>query len=665
MELKNFLQAVVIISIISTSLSYNIEFYIRDINGNPIENATIIISSVQLPRDPVTDCNGFTSAELPQGTYNITIRKGNTVVSQTIYINSDRILIFNLNPEFYITIEPINGSVLVFRNYCYKSFTSNKHLISAFTNDIFEFYAVEKSLTIFEKWEYENKVEYSSYLKIVPNKNLYIKAYFKNIDIKLDEIIRQLANIQETLNKILNNQNDAREKLKEILAKLDYLIKEYEKINSKLDLINQSLSNIYSLLLQIKSKIASINNKLDKILDMFPELKNEILEVKSKISQLEEKITKKLEEIEKKLEEILNEIKYIKEELNKILNNQNDAREKLKEILAKLDYLINLYQYIKDILLNQSSEFSQKLLLISNNLEEISNKLGEIRGFFPELRDDIDKIKTKIDKLKEEIINKIEEIKHTIYSSKDEIIKALSSKIENLKLEIYNNYISKLIELEKAKEDYCIEILNDDYEKLYSGNFILLLKNCGEKNLTNVRITLKYLDTAIIRTIDLIYPHEIKYLIIQLPRKANSYDIYVYVSSINASTEKNVKVSFSQAKVYIEVPEIVFKEKEKEFFIKLINFGREEVTDFLRIEPSSHVIVDGEDKITIYPHQEKYVKIRVRLLEEKNFELKFSFAGNEIVKEFVFEKEKFDQIFIYLLLAILIAIILFLIFKTL
>ena len=665
MRLKIFLQAVVIISIISTSLSYNIEFYVRDINNNPIENATIVISSVQLPRDPVTDCNGFTSAELPQGTYSITIRKGNTVVSQTIYINSDRKLVFNLNPEFYITIEPINGSVLVFRNYCYKSFTSNKYTISGFTNDIFEFYAVERSLTIFEKWEYENKVEYNSYLKIVPNKNLYIKAYFKNIDIKLDEIIKQLANIQEILNKILNNQNDARERLKEILTKLDYLIKEYEKINSKLDLINQNLTSIYSLLVQIKSEIASTNNKLDKILDKLPELKNEILEVKSRISQLEEKITKKLEEIEKKLEEILREIRYIKEELNKILNNQNDARERLKEILTKLDYLINSYQYIKDILLNQSSEFSQKLLLISSNLEEISNKLGEIKGFFPELREDIDKIKTKIDKLKEELINEIKEIKYAVYSSKDEIINIISSKIENLKLEIYNTYISKLVELEKEKEDYCIEILNDDYEKLYSNNFILLLKNCGRKNLINVRVTLKYLDTAMIRNIDLIYPQEIKYLIIQLPRKVNSYDIYVYVSSTNASAEKNIKVSFSRAKVYIEVPEIVFKENEKEFFIKLINLGKEEVTDFLKIESSSHVIVDGEDKITIYPQQEKYVKIRVRLLEEKNFELKFSFAGSEMVKEFVFEKEKFNQISIYLLLAILIAIILFLIFKIL
>jgi hypothetical protein len=291
--------------------------------------------------------------------------------------------------------------------------------------------------------------------------------------------------------------------------------------------------------------------------------------------------------------------------------------------------------------------------------------LGEIKGFFPELREEIDKIKIKIDKLKEEIINKIEEVKRVIYSSKDEIISTISNKIENLKLEIYNTYISKIIELEKAKEDYCIEVLNNDYEKLYSNNFVLLLKNCGRKNLTNVRVVFKYLDTAMIRTIDLIYPQEIKYLIIQLPRKANSYDIYVYASSINASTEKNIKVSFSLAKVYIEVPEIVFKEKEKEFFIKLINLGKEEVTDFLRIEPSSHVIVDGEDKITIYPHQEKYVKIRVRLLEEKDFELKFSFAGSEIVKEFPFEREKFNQIFIYLFLAILIAIILFLIFKTL
>jgi uncharacterized coiled-coil DUF342 family protein len=248
------------------------------------------------------------------------------------------------------------------------------------------------------------------------------------------------------------------------------------------------------------------------------------------------------------LDEIIKQLANIQEILNEILNNQNDARERLKEILTKLDYLINLYEYIKDILLNQYSEFSQKLLLISNNLEEISNKLGEIKGFFPELREDIDKIKTKIDKLKEELINEIEEIKHTIYSSKDEIIKTLSSKIENLKLEIYNTYISKLIELEKTKEDYCIEISNNDYEKLYSNNFVLLLKNCGRKNLTNVRVTLKYLDTAIIRTIDLIYPHEIKYLIIQLPRKANSYDIYVYVSSINASTEKNIKVSFSRAK---------------------------------------------------------------------------------------------------------------------
>jgi hypothetical protein len=88
--------------------------------------------------------------------------------------------------------------------------------------------------------------------------------------------------------------------------------------------------------------------------------------------------------------------------------------------------------------------------------------------------------------------------------------------------ELKNYYLSKI---DESKEEYCLQILNNDYEKLYSNNLILLIKNCGKENITNVKVIVKFLENIAIKNIDIIYPNEIKYVIFQLDKKLNSYDI--------------------------------------------------------------------------------------------------------------------------------------------
>lgn len=528
-----------LVLLFSISFCYNVEFFVKDEFGKPIENAIIRIQTYQLPRDPITDCNGYTSAELPYGTYVISVKKGNKEVSRTVTIDSDMKLEFSISSEYLVNVEPINGSVLVFRNKCYKNFISNKEIFSGYYNDEFEFIAVERSLVIFEKWEFDNNVSYISYLKLIPNKNLNVRAIFRDIEIKLKEILDELKEIYNMLNSIKNDQEKIKEKINEIDKKLEGLLLLYERISNRLEIIEKNISSIYNLILQIND----YTQKIGKLVEM-----------------------------------LINEIPSIKSELIKI--------------------------------------------------EE------------------------KIDLLNSKISNKLDELKSLIISSKDEIILTVLKKMEELK----NYYLSKI---DESKGEYCLQILNNDYEKLYSNNLILLIKNCGKENITNVKIIAKFLENIAIKNIDLIYPNEIKYVIFQLDKKLNSYDINVYIFSPNISISKNIKISFSRSIVDIDVPEINLKNNETEFYIKLTNFGKEEVTDILKIEVPSKVFVEGEGRITLMPYQEKYVKIKIKSFEEKDFEIKFSFAGNEIVKKVYLEKKISFEI-IYLIIAILIFSILIL-----
>ena len=528
-----------LVLLFSISFCYNVEFFVKDEFGKPIENAIIRIQIYQLPRDPITDCNGYTSAELPYGTYVISVKKGNKEVSRTVTIDSDMKLEFSISSEYLVNVEPINGSVLVFRNKCYKNFISNKEIFSGYYNDEFEFIAVERSLVIFEKWEFDNNVSYISYLKLIPNKNLNVRAIFRDIETKLKEILDELKEIYNMLNSIKNDQEKIKEKINEIDKKLEELLLLYERISNRLEIIEKNISSIYNLVLQIND----YTQKIGKLVEM-----------------------------------LINEIPSIKSELIKI--------------------------------------------------EE------------------------KIDLLNSKISNKLDELKSLIISSKDEIILTVLKKMEELK----NYYLSKI---DESKEEYCLQILNNDYEKLYSNNLILLIKNCGKENITNVKIIAKFLENIAIKNIDLIYPNEIKYVIFQLDKKLNSYDINVYIFSPNISISKNIKISFSRSIVDIDVPEINLKNNETEFYIKLTNFGKEEVTDILKIEVPSKVFVEGEGRITLMPYQEKYVKIKIKSFEEKDFEIKFSFAGNEVVKKVHLEKKISFEI-IYLIIAILIFSILIL-----
>jgi hypothetical protein len=527
------LKIAVLILLFSTSFCYNVEFFVKDEFGKPIENATIRIQTYQLPKDPVTDCNGYTSAELPYGIYVISVKKGNREVSKTVTISSDIKLEFSIPSEYSINVEPVNGSVLVFRNKCYKTFTSNKETFSGYYNDKFEFIAVERALVIFEKWEFDNKVSYNSYLELTPNKNLNIRVIFRDVETKLKEILNELKEIYQILNSIKNDEEKIKEKISEIDKKLEKLVLLYEKISNKLEIIEKNVSNIYSLVFQI-------NDYVQKISELVKALINEIPNIKNELSKIEEKI----------------------------------------------------------------ESFNHKIL------------------------------------------NKLNELKNLIVLSKDEIILTILKKMEELK----DHYPSKV---DESKEKYCLQILNDDYEKLYSNNFILLIKNCGKENVTNIKVIVKFLENIVVRNVDIIYPNEIKYVIFQLDKKLNSYEINIYIFSPNISISKNIRISFSRAIVEIDVPEIKLKNNKTEFYIKLTNFGKEEVTDILKIEAPLKVFVEGEGRITLMPYQEKYVKIKIESFEERDFEIKFSFAGSEVIKKVYVEKKTNFEL-IYLIIVILI-----------
>ncbi|MEM0481168.1 MAG: hypothetical protein QXQ14_03250 [Candidatus Aenigmatarchaeota archaeon] len=539
----------VILTFLAISLAYEVKIRVIDVYNQPVENASITIESVVI-RDPYTDCNGYLYAELPQGNYRITARKGDSSASTTVYINSNREIILRLDNNYYtLTIEPINGSVLVFRNGCYKTFTSNKYTITGFknSNDKFELVAVERSLVVFEKWEYDNRLSYETRLLLLPNSNLYVKAYFKEINIALEEILKELNEIKEL---IKNNQQLTEQKLNEILNRLNNLLTFYNRIDSRLSNIEGNISQIYL-------KLSEINNLINSIL-------NKLSEIKSDTSE------------------------------------------------------------IKNLLIN-----------FSNN-----------------------------------VLNRLSLLENLIISSKNEIISELN-KLRNEASYYYSLYLSIISDFyrqEREKEGYCLKILNEDAEKIFR-ELIILIENCGSKNLTNLNVLVKYNDKAEFRTVSLIKPNEIKYLRIPIDRFSNKFYVNVFAFNENVSTSKSILVSFEKAIIDIEVPEVkIENDKEIEFYVKLVNYGKFFVEDYFFVETPKGIYSDTLEKVKLGPFEERYVKVNLRILEEvkNDFEIKLSFAGNEkIAKIKVAGNEtNYMSILIGVIILLLLILFIFLIFKS-
>ncbi|MEM0481035.1 MAG: hypothetical protein QXQ14_02545 [Candidatus Aenigmatarchaeota archaeon] len=216
----------------------------------------------------------------------------------------------------------------------------------------------------------------------------------------------------------------------------------------------------------------------------------------------------------------------------------------------------------------------------------------------------------------------------------------------------------------------CLTFENIENKILIDNSITVLIRNCGDKNLYDVNVALKYLENFETKKIAIILPNEIKYLKfnINLPKGITKALASLYAYNNETFISANFFLIKPEEFIKIEVPEIsIEKDKQKEIFVKIKNDGNFEIEKTLELELQKGIIgYFEEDKVKILPRSEKNVKLILvgKEVGEKYILIRF---GNfeKIVKVNVYESKKDFQIDFSFFLPLLIAILLALVFISL
>ena len=377
--------------------------------------------------------------------------------------------------------------------------------------------------------EHENHVEEAPKDE---NENINDKEINNNENINDNNEINNNEEINENKNEINDNQNEEQENiinkneekkekeviqfkpresyLKEKMMKLNYSEKLLNKINKSLDTEVQKIHDeiiddqiLITAVPQnlIKKKLISVNSNNANT----TEQKN--LYEKSNIKILNE-LKKKEEQIKQNLNKIIENEKLIKDEsLNKIyslkqsqsnlsldkilkiekLKNLNNQKEKLQEQLNDIEFKIN--EMMGDKIKNETSR-KNKLKTFLSNFER-DKEIAETRAkkYFQEFKE-VNKRKKKdmkemIDKFKKEMEEKENEDK----KKKLDLLQEFIKKERAIEQKRYNEYMKKALEfknfiLEKPKLKLNDYLYNKKLEKFYQErNNALRLENSKRKEM--------------------------------------------------------------------------------------------------------------------------------------------------------------------------------------
>ncbi|MPQ43433.1 YhgE/Pip domain-containing protein [Clostridium tarantellae] len=226
---------------------------------------------------------------------------------------------------------------------------------------------------------------------LVKNTKNTLNTSFNNLNLNLNNSLKQSQNINELINVLYSEQSNKTKQEQEAI---------FSQIKSKIDSISSSLEAYENFLAKINEKI---NNKnISKVLKDLNNIKSSINKEKNDLKNLQNE-TNKVKEINKNLVETiksdskdtLNKINntilqynsYLKPELNSIADNLIKATNEASEIIGstknltnEINDLLNVATQGTDLASTSSDNLIRTLNQFKGVLGELSNKLENINN---------------------------------------------------------------------------------------------------------------------------------------------------------------------------------------------------------------------------------------------------------------------------------------------
>lgn len=431
--------------------------------------------------------------------------------------------------ETHKKIETLLCSKEIFRNTIYFS-QQIKDFFTALTNT--QQKKIFSAILVFEEWERRYKhtdnvlkglksnlekllVVFTEMSTKIPERETYLRrllTYKQETINKVSKDIVDLASEISTLqtqNKSINKQikdikydKEGHDKILLKIAKLE-IDKEQqkEKEHNEIEKINQRFdSTIENLKLEAKTKFGEEKEKIiSESQGKINEISSEVQRITENIGFLKESLNKELDEVQSefnkkidtKQEELLSITIDIGDKKSKCSSLQKEGKE-LKQDIEKLSLENELIQNQEDSTCSKCGQElhdkSKEKVLSDNNklIAQYTNTFNDLRERNDEIKEQIElleveseKIKTEISVIKEELDKKEEELssitnkevenlesdKQKIIDERDNIQKDIESKVSIVREKVQKDY-KDLISEQISNKQKCIEELQKQLEKI-------------------------------------------------------------------------------------------------------------------------------------------------------------------------------------------------------
>ncbi|MEM5824442.1 MAG: hypothetical protein QXW04_00190, partial [Candidatus Aenigmatarchaeota archaeon] len=319
-----------------------------------------------------------------------------------------------------------------------------------------------------------------------------------------------------------------------------------------------------------------------------------------------------------------------------ILNIVRSISETQKLHTEALDRIIAM---LNDIM-KQNSNNTQLLVEILNTLK-IVLKNSEITN----LR--IERVSLMLD-----IINtKIDRVESSISSELIKIRNELIATLELFKKERSKRYIVDLSSyIEKDK--YCLTFESIDNRIIEENKLTILIRNCGEEELYNVTVLVKFKEDLFVRVIPVIYPNEVKgvtYYLGKLIGERNLVSVYAFNNLVNIKYDFYVERYGYLYTLKIDIPKTeLIRGKWNEIYITIKNQDNRALRDLeIKVDVPHGITYSLEtSRITLTPLQTKSIKMKLFVSEDfsyDKFNLRISVGEKEVIEEFKVISEKIEE----------------------
>ncbi|MFH7903336.1 MAG: hypothetical protein QXQ19_02625, partial [Candidatus Aenigmatarchaeota archaeon] len=396
--------------------------------------------------------------------------------------------------------------------------------------------------------------------------------------------------------------------------------------------INKTLVDIVSLL----KLLLNLSYKEISLLEQNLEFVREIRDLVKQILYYQRLTIEKID----KIIEILNNLSSIISKnidlLIEILDIVKSISETQKLHTEALDRIIAM---LNDIM-RQNSNNTQLLVEILNTLK-IVLKNSEITNLkIEKVSLMLDIINTKIDRVESSISSELIKIR-------DELIIIL----EVIKKEKSKQYIVDLSSyIEKDK--YCLTFESIDNRIIEENKLTILIRNCGEEELYNITVLVKFKEDLFVRVIPVIYPNEVKgvtYYLGKLVGERNLVSVYAFNNLVNIKYDFYVERYGYLYTLKIDIPKTeLIKGKWNEMYITIKNQDNRALRDLeIKVDVPHGITYSLEtSRITLTPLQTKSIKMKLFVSEDfsyDKFNLRISLGEKEVIEEFKVISEKIEE----------------------